>query len=102
MKAGQSEVRGNRSPKSVSPSSNHVSCSARRQVDPNGTLSVERKEKGANLGATDVRMMSSCVENDYSDCMPDGWKHSVHKVSLHHCQLESCQPPVNDLEIDEP
>ena len=79
-----------------------MSCSARRQVDPNGTLSVERKEKGANLGATDVRMMSSCVENDYSDCMPDGWKHRVHKVSLHHCQLESCQSPVNDLEIDEP
>ena len=102
MKAWQSETRGNRSPKSVSPSSNHVSCSARRQVDPNGTLSVERKDKGANLGAKDVRMMRPCVENARGNCVPDVWKHNVREVSLHICQFENCQPSVNDLETDGP
>ena len=65
-------------------------------------MSGERKDEGANLGAKDVRMMRSCVENAHSDCVPDGWKHNVCEVSLHSCQFECCQPSVNDLETDGP
>ena len=79
-----------------------MSCSARRQVDLDGTLSGERKDEGANLGAKNVRTMRSCVENARCDGVPDGWKHNVCEVSLHPCQFECCQPSVNDLEKDGP